>query len=58
MTLGTAVYSASQGLLAALAGAKYVAPTSTALMRRAAMAFVWFRSCKRYWSITRPTAWY
>ena len=25
-TLGTAVYSASQGLLAALAGAKYVAP--------------------------------
>ncbi len=26
MTLGTAVYSASQGLLAALAGAKYVAP--------------------------------
>ncbi len=26
VTLGTAVYSASQGLLAALAGAKYVAP--------------------------------
>ena len=25
-TLGTAVYSAAQGLLAALAGAKYVAP--------------------------------
>lgn len=39
VTLGTAVYSASQGLLAA-------------------MAFVWFRSCKRYWNITRPTAWY
>lgn len=32
-------------------------PTSTALMRRAAMAFVWFRSCKRYWNITLPTAW-
>ncbi|SUG50305.1 transaldolase [Salmonella enterica subsp. arizonae] len=32
-------------------------PTSTALMRRAAMAFVWFRSCKHYWNVTRPTAW-
>lgn len=58
VTLGTAVYSASQACWRRWRAQNMSLPTSTALMRRAAMAFVWFRSCKRYWNITRPTAWY
>lgn len=43
-TLGTAVYSAAQGLLAALAGAKYVVRMLTASTPVAVTAFVRFRA--------------
>lgn len=56
-TLGTAVYSAAQGLLAALAGAKYVAPYVNRVDARGGTAFVRFRSCKRCWKCTRQKAW-
>lgn len=44
-TLGTAVYSASQGLLAALAGASTSRLTLTASTPRAGTASAWCRSC-------------
>lgn len=56
-TLGTAVYSAAQGLLAALAGAKYVVCMLTASTPVAVTAFVRFRSCKRCWKCMRQKAW-
>lgn len=56
-TLGTAVYSAAQGLLAALAGAKYVAPYVNRVDAGAVTAFVRFRSCKRCWKCMRQKAW-
>ncbi len=41
------MYSAAQGLLAALAGAKYVAPYVNRVDARAVTAFEWCRSYKR-----------
>lgn len=55
-TLGTAVYSASQGLLAALAGAKYVAPYVNRVDARAGTASAWCRSCNPCWKCMRPRA--
>lgn len=55
-TLGTAVYSAAQGLLAALAGAKYVAPYVNRV-RRAVTAFARYRSCNLCWNNIRQRAW-
>ena len=55
-TLGTAVYSASQGLLAALAGAKYVAPYVNRVDARGGTASAWCRSCNPCWKCMRPRA--
>lgn len=55
-TLGTAVYSAAQGLLAALAGAKYVAPYVNRVDAQGVTVFAWCRSCNPCWSSTRRGA--
>lgn len=55
-TLGTAVYSASQGLLAALAGAKYVAPYVNRVDARGGTVSAWCRSCNLCWKCMRPRA--
>lgn len=55
-TLGTAVYSASQGLLAALAGAKYVAPYVNRVDACGGTASAWCRSCNPCWKCMRPRA--
>lgn len=56
-TLGTAVYSAAQGLLAALAGAKYVAPYVNRVDARGGDGIRTVQSCKRCWKCTRQKAW-
>lgn len=56
-TLGTAVYSASQGLLAALASTQSTSRlTLTALTPRAETASAWCRSCNLCWKCMRPRA--
>lgn len=57
-TLGTAVYSAAQGLLAALAGAKYVAPYVNRVDAQGGDGIRTVQNCKRYWKCTRQKAWY
>lgn len=51
-TLGTAVYSASQGLLAALAARNTSRHTSTASTPRAVTAFAWCKNCNLCWKCT------
>ncbi len=53
VTLGTAVYTASQGLLAALAGAKYVAPYVNRVDAQGGDDIRMVQERKRYWNITR-----
>jgi transaldolase len=55
-TLGTAVYSAAQGLLAALAARNMSRRMSTASTLRAVTAFAWSRSCNPCWNCTRRKA--
>lgn len=55
-TLGTAVYSAAQGLLAALAGAKYVAPYVNRVDAQGGDGIRMVQSCSPCWNCTRRKA--